>query len=199
MNFAEFQNKLKNCKFCKSVLKLNFEPRPLVWGNQNAKIVQISQAPSFHASSYGKPFSTSDNEPDASGKQLLKWYDVPREVFYNPDYFYITAIAHCFPGKNKGGDAAPPIKCAELWLWKELSYLNPKLFLIVGRHASNFIYPGKDFTKLVFTNQNLLNKPAFVLPHPSPANKKWFKDHPEFERKRLKEIREAIKYVLKEE
>jgi uracil-DNA glycosylase family 4 len=197
MNFEDFQNQIRNCKYCKEILKLNFEPKPLVWGNQNARIVQISQAPSLHASISGRPFSKDENTPDASGKQLLKWYDIPKEIFYNPDYFYLTAVAHCFPGKNKEGDAAPPIECVKPWLWKELSYLNPKLFLIVGKYAANFIYPGKDFTELVFTNQTLLNKPAFVLPHPSPANKKWLKDHPEFERKRLKDIRDAIRNALK--
>ncbi|MEM5879638.1 MAG: uracil-DNA glycosylase family protein [Candidatus Aenigmatarchaeota archaeon] len=196
MKLKEFQEKLRSCKYCKKILKMNFEPKPLVWGNQNAKIAQISQAPSFHTSIWGKPFSKDENTPDASGKQLLKWYDVPKEIFYNPDYFYITAVAHCFPGKNKGGDAAPPIECAKLWLWKELSYLNPKLFLILGRHAANFIFPNKNFVELVFTNQELLGKPAFVLPHPSPANKKWLKEHPRFEKNRLKEIRFAIHNAL---
>jgi uracil-DNA glycosylase len=50
MSFEEFQEKLKNCKYCKEELHLSFEPRPLIWGNQKAKIVQISQAPSLHAS-----------------------------------------------------------------------------------------------------------------------------------------------------
>jgi uracil-DNA glycosylase family 4 len=197
MNFEEFQEKLRNCRYCKEKLHLSFEPKPLVWGNQKAKIVQISQAPSLHASIFGRPFSRDEDMPDASGKQLLKWYDISKEVFYNPNIFYITAVAHCFPGKNKSGDAKPPTECAKKWLWQELSYLNPKLFLVIGRYAADFIFPGKNFTELVFTNQTLLSKPAFVLPHPSPANKKWLKDHPEFERKRLKEIRIAIHKIIK--
>jgi len=192
MDFEEFQNELRKCRYCKDVLGLNFEPKPLVWGNKNAKIVQISQAPSLRASIFGRPFSKSETEPDASGKRLLEWYDIPKNVFWNPNIFYITAVAHCFPGKDKSGDAKPPIICAKLWLWKELSYLNPKLFLVIGVYASNFIFPNKNFTELVFTDQTLLNKPCFVLPHPSPANKKWFKEHPEFERKRIVKIRAAI-------
>lgn len=38
--------------------------------------------------------------------------------------------------------------------------------------------------------------PAFVLPHPSPLNVKWFLDHPEFERVRVKEIESAVHQVL---
>jgi uracil-DNA glycosylase family 4 len=197
MSFEEFQEKLKSCKYCKEELHLSFEPRPLVWGNQKAKIVQISQAPSLHASVLGKPFSKDENTPDASGKQLLKWYDIPKDVFYDPNIFYITAVAHCFPGKNKSGDAKPPIECTKKWLWQELSYLSPKLFLVVDRYAADFIFLNKNFTELVFTNQTLLSKLALVLPHPSPANKKWLKEHPEFERKRLKEIRATIHNVIK--
>lgn len=196
MDFIEFQENLKKCKYCKEVLKLGFEPKPIVCGSQKAKIVQISQAPSLSASISNRIFSKDENTPDASGKQLVKWYDIPKEIFYNPNIFYITAVAHCFPGKNKGGDVKPPVECANRWLWQELSYLNPEIFLIVGGYAANFIFPKKNFTKLVFTNQILLNKLAFVLPHPSPANKKWFKEHPEFERGRLKEVRATIHHIL---
>jgi uracil-DNA glycosylase len=119
MSFEKFQKKLKDCKYYKEVLHLSFEPRPLVWGNRKSKIVQISQAPSLHASILGRPFSKDENTPDASGKQLLKWYDIPKDVFYNPKIFYITAVAHCFPGKNKSGDAKPPIECAKKWLWQD--------------------------------------------------------------------------------
>lgn len=197
MDFKTFQNKLKKCKYCKNVLKLKFEPKPIVFGNQNAKIVQISQAPSLSVSKCGKPFSKNGNNPDRSGEQLLKWYDIPKEVFYNPDIFYITAIAHCYPGRGKSGDLKPPIECAKLWLWKELSYLNPNLFIIVGRYACNFIFPRNNFSELIFKNLRLFNKPAIVLPHPSPANKKWLKEHPEFKRKRLKEIRRLIHVAVK--
>jgi uracil-DNA glycosylase family 4 len=197
MKFEEFQIELKKCRYCQKVFGYNLKPKPLVWGNQKAKIVQISQTPSLHAAVLGKPFSKDENTPDASGKQLLKWYDIPKEMFYNPDLFYITAVAHCFPGKNRGGDARPPLACAKKWLWQEISYLNPELFLIVGRYAANFIFPGKEFAELVFKDQTLLGKPAFVLPHPSPANKKWLKDHPDFERKGLNKIRDKIKQILK--
>jgi uracil-DNA glycosylase family 4 len=187
MKFEEFQMELKKCRYCQKVLGYDFKPKPLVWGNQKAKIVQISQVPSLHAAVLGKPFSKDENTPDASAK----------EMFYNPDLFYITAVAHCFPGKNRGGDARPPIACAKKWLWQEISYLNLELFLIVGRYAANFIFPGKEFAELIFRDQTLLGKLAFVLPHPSPANKKWLKDHPDFERKRLNKIRDKIKQILK--
>ena len=41
-------------------------------------------------------------------------------------------------------------------------------------------------------------KKTIVLPHPSPLNKKWIKDHPQFLQKRIHEIRNTIWDILKE-
>ena len=75
------------------------------WGNQGAKIVSISQAPSVSAIRNQKPFS------DKSGERLRnEWYKISDEVFYNPDNFYFTAIGMYFPGKDeKGGDKKPSL------------------------------------------------------------------------------------------
>lgn len=85
-----------------------------------------------------------------------------------------------------------PLVCAEKWLKQELSFLDPMLYIIIGRHSANFFFPSRKFTKLVFENLVVNNKQTFVLPHPSPANKKWFKDNPTFESVRLQSIREAV-------
>ncbi len=52
-----------------------------------------------------------------------------------------------------------------------------------------------DENNLIYINGKL----AIVLPHPSPLNIKWFKDHPEFMEKRIFEIRKIINKVLEEE
>lgn len=71
-----------------------------------------------------------------------------------------------------------------------------KLLVIVGAKAVKFLFPKENFEELIFMNNQINNKPAIVLPHPSPLNIKWFKDHPIFEEKRLPEIREIIWSVL---
>jgi len=188
--FSEFRNKLLKCRYCKD--KFGFEPNPIVRGNQCAKIVQISQAPSKNAHKIGKPFD------DMSGKKLREWYEVPDDIFYNPDLFYITSIAHCFPGKNKkGGDRDPPLICAEKWLFKELSFVKNDIYLIIGRTAAKFLFPRKNYYDLIFNDQKLNKKPAFILPHPSPLNIKWFKDNPDFLTKRLPKIRKIIHETIK--
>lgn len=187
----ELRNKIKDCRCCQSIF--GFEPNPLFWGDQDAKVVQISQAPSSTAHRGGKVWV------DKGGERLkYRWYQISDEQFYNSKNFYITALAHCYPGKTKFGDKNPPNICAKKWLAKELEVLTPKLFVVIGGLAAGFLFPDRNFTKLIFNNQTLRGKLCFVLPHPSPQNIKWLKDHPTFETTRLPQIRRYIHKVLGE-
>ena len=189
-SFLNLRRQILRSRYCKD--EFGFKPRPIFWGNHDARIVHISQAPSWNTHQAQRPFS------DKSGEKLRKqWYRVSDEEFYNPNLFYITAIAHCYPGKNKsGGDKKPPKICAEKWLKKELKLLNPQLFLILGNYAANFFFPKRKLSELVFEDLKINNIPCFVLPHPSPQNIKWYKDHPEFEKERLPSIRKGIRRII---
>lgn len=192
--FSFVKKGIKSCRKCKELF--GFEPKPVVWGNENAKIVQISQAPSKSASDSGRPF-TKGSSSDKSGEILIhEWYGIDKETFYDENVFYITAIGHCYPGKDKNGDRKPPKICADTWLKKELKYLQPELYIVIGRYAAGYLFPKKNFNDLVFSDQKLNNRLAMVLPHPSPANKKWFKDNPEFLTKRLPEIRKHVNKIV---
>ena len=182
---------LMNCRLCQE--KFGFEPHPVVFGNMNAKIVQISQAPSATVDRTRKPFT------DISGKRLkYDWYKIDDLVFYNPDNFYIVSLAHCYPGKNSSGnDRLPPKECFNKWVSKELEFINNKLYVIIGAKAAKVFFPNDNFNDLVFENNSINGKMAIVLPHPSPLNIKWFKDHPEFMERRIFEVRNIINEVLK--
>lgn len=189
----EFENLIKDLKKCKTCKKkFGFVPHPIFLGSINSKIVQISQAPSATVHKTLKPFT------DQSGKKLkYEWYKISDETFYNPDNFYIAALAHCYPGKdNKGNDKMPPKICYETWLKNELKYIDNKLYIIIGSKSAKVFFPTENFNDLIFKNNYLNDKLAIVLPHPSPLNIKWFKDHPEFLEKRLLEIRKIIYEIL---
>lgn len=162
------------------------------WGNQKAKIVSIGQAPSISGIKNQKPFS------DKSGDKLRNsWYQISEEEFYNPDNFYFTALGMYYPGKGKkGGDKKPDLKYTRRFLKAELEFLQPKLFILVGAMAAEFFFPEKDFLTLIMSDQTMMATKTLVLPHPSPLNIKWFKDHPEFEKKRLPIVRKAIHVTL---
>lgn len=190
MSFDELKKQIYDCRICQTAF--GFEPHPVVFGNQNSKIVQISQAPSASVHITRKSFT------DQSGKKLkYEWYQISDKDFYNENNFYIAALAHCFPGKTKnGGDRLPPKVCYDKWLKKEISLINNDLYIIIGAKAANVFFPDEKYDELIFKDNVLNGKKALVLPHPSPLNIKWFKDNPEFNENRIYEIRKTIREVL---
>ena len=189
--FNELISNLKKCRLCEK--KFGFEPHPVILGNANSKIVQISQAPSATVHETLKPFT------DQSGKKLkYEWYQISDEDFYNPNNFYIAALAHCYPGKDKNGnDRMPPKACYETWIKKELELINNEIYVVIGAKAAKTFFPNDNFNDLIFKDNYINGKLAIVLPHPSPLNIKWFKDHPKFLQDRIIEIRKEIKTILK--
>ncbi len=189
-NLISIQKQILKCDTCKEYF--GFKPNPIVMGSSNSKIVQISQAPSANIHETRRPFT------DQSGKKLkYEWYQITDEDFYDEENFYITALAHCFPGKSKnGGDKLPPSICYKKWIKQELDLINNKLYIIVGAKAAHVFFPEEKYEELIFKNNVLNGKKAIVLPHPSPLNIKWFKDNPRFYDERLKEIRKIIRETL---
>ncbi len=184
------QNQISQCRLCQDTF--GFEPRPIILGKSNAKIMQISQAPSKRVHETGRPFN------DASGRKLRKeWYHISDETFYNPDNFYIVSMAHCYPGKASGaGDRRPPKICSQQWLLKEMDLINNEIYIIIGGIAAEFFFPGEKITTLAFEDKQINGKPAYILPHPSPLNMKWFKDYPEFTAQRILKIQQEVHKVL---
>ena len=185
VSFSRLVAGIRACRACRGLF--GFEPRPVVWGGPDARVFQVSQAPSLAVHNSGRPFA------DASGRTLRAWYRVDEETFYDPANFYITAAAHCFPGRTPAGaDRRPPAACAERWLRREIEAVDHLVVVLVGRFAANAFFPGEPFERLVSADLSLAGRPCFALPHPSPLNAKWRKDHPAFERERLPALRAAL-------
>lgn len=186
----KLQAQLRACRHCEGML----EPRPVVHGNPGAPILQVSQAPGRKVHETGIPFN------DASGRRLRQdWFRIDDAQFYDPDLFYITSMGHCYPGKGKTGDKKPPRCCFDMWTRREIE-LKPgtRMMLVIGREAASRLFPKREFTELVFQDQEYDGIPCYVLPHPSPLNVRWFRMHPEFETQRLPVIREKLHQVLRE-
>lgn len=189
--FRQFVRSLKACRRCRD--SFGFEPAPIQWGEQDARILVISQAPGERVHRLGRPFA------DLSGKKLRQqWFLVSEEQFYNPHLFYFSMAGHCFPGKNaRGTDRKPPKCCWTLWGERELRLLKTcRLILVIGKEAANRIFPGRTLDELVFSDLELNGKPCFVLPHPSPLNYRWPKAHPQFEQDVLPRVQKAVYRAL---
>lgn len=189
--FEQLKYEIQTCRVCAA--QFSHEPKPIFQGMPSAKIMQISQAPSKKVMESGLPFH------DMSGKKLKQeWYEISDEVFYQPEMFYISSIARCFPGRNQRNHDLPPVKaCAQRFLNRELELVHPQLYLIIGSYAARYLF-GREQTleELIFHDQELMGKKAYVLPHPSPLNQKWLRDHPEFEQQRMPEIRSVLHKCL---
>ncbi|MFQ6793199.1 uracil-DNA glycosylase family protein [Thomasclavelia sp.] len=184
-DFEKLLKQIKQCNICQETFEHGVAP--VVWGNKNAKIMQISQAPSLKVHQLGRPFS------DQSGKKLRQWYQIDEAIFYNQDNFYITSLAHCYPGKAKnGGDKKPPKICYQQWLFKEMELVNNQIYIIIGSYAAKVFFPDQKLDDLVFNDQVINGKLTYVLPHPSPLNRSWIKKHPEFDR-RMANIASVVK------
>ncbi len=165
---------------------------PLQWGNVNARIVLVSQAPSQKAILNQKPFT------DASGRRLRRdWLMVEDRVFWDPNIFYFTAVSLAFPGRNHcGADMKPSIQSAKIWLNRELYLLRPEIFIIVGSVPAGFFYPGIPFKDLISRDQTLLERMTVVLPHPSPRNRFWLNHNEELIGLRLMTIRHYVHQAI---
>lgn len=190
VDFNELEALVKKCEHCKE--KFGFNPHPVFWGEKKSKIMQISQAPSNTVHEKMKPFT------DMSGKTLkYEWYQISDEEFYDTKNFFIGAMAHCYPGKDsRGNDKAPPKVCFDKWILKEVELVDNEIYIIIGAKAAKAFFPDIPFEELVFNNQEINNKLAIVLPHPSPLNKKWLRDHPLFMEKRIVEVRKIVKSII---
>ena len=185
-------SEIRGCEVCKAHLPL--EPRPIVAGSKNSKIIVIGQAPGRKAHVENKPWD------DPSGKKLREWLGVTDEEFYNPDNFGIIPMGFCYPGKGKSGDLPPRKECAPLWhprVWEE--FKNVKLILLIGKYAQD-LYLGKqakkNLTENVLHYEEYLPK-YFLLPHPSPVNRFWRSKNPWFEEDVVGELQGLVAKILK--
>lgn len=187
--FDALMRGIRACRDCEE--KFGFTPHPVVHGSARSKIFALGQAPSSRGHASGKPYD------DDSGKKLRQWLDIPAHAFYDENSFFFTAMAHCYPGKAKGGgDKTPPARCAKKWLPREMALVDNRLYLLIGGIAAKYFFPKESFSTLVFRDMRLNDKPALILPHPSPLNIKWFKDNPAFMENRLPQIRAQVHRAL---
>lgn len=183
--------KIRDCEVCKEHLPL--EPRPIIRGTAQSKIILVSQAPGKKAHDQNLAWE------DSSGKKLREWLGVTDEVFFNPDNFAVLPMGFCYPGKGKTGDLPPRRECAPLWhskVWEQFE--NVKLILLIGKYAQDQ-YLGKlakkNLTENIENYEEFLPK-FFPLPHPSPVNHFWRRKNPWFEEEVVGEIQRLIKNII---
>lgn len=193
------QTSLRKCSACEQM-----QGKPVVGEPALSPVLLIGQAPGDKEIVIHKPFAWT------AGKTLFKWFN---QIGLDEENFrqlvYMAAVCRCFPGKNpKGGDRVPDereIKSCSKWLTKEVSLLQPKLVIPVGKLAINQILDIKKLDEVIGNKVKVdvygYKTDVIPLPHPSGAST-WHRKEPGITllHKALKKIRlhPAWKQLLKE-
>lgn len=179
-DLASLLAEIRKCRVCETAEKpLPHKARPVVIGNENARIRIIGQAPGTRVHASGIPFD------DPSGDRLRDWLGVDKMVFYDENFLAITPMGFCFPGLDaKGGDLPPRKECAPLWQDNlTTAFPNIQLTLLVGQYAQKQ-YLGKtrqkNLTETV-RHWRVYGPDVIPLPHPSWRNNVWIKKNIWFE------------------
>lgn len=194
MNSAKLNKllgKVRACRECESALPLG--PNPILRAGRTARILITGQAPGTKVHQTGIPWN------DPSGDRLRDWLQIDRELFYDERKIAIIPMGFCYPGKGKSGDLPPRRECAPLWHERLLQQLpDLQLQLLIGKYAQDY-YLGTRRMSLADTVKNYreyLPKGYFPLPHPSPRNIRWFRNHPWFESAVIPALREQVASIL---
>ncbi|MET0068069.1 MAG: uracil-DNA glycosylase family protein [Candidatus Thiodiazotropha sp.] len=169
------QRNLKACTACPQMIG------PVVSGNPVVSpVILVGQAPGDKEGPAGKPFAWT------AGKTLFNWFDtigLDESTFRNR--VYMAAVCRCFPGKKpKGGDRVPDAsEIAECrhWLDQEISLLQPRLIIPVGKLAILQFLQSERLVEVVgHTHRITLDQrqvDIIPLPHPSGAST-WHRTEP---------------------
>ncbi len=185
--------RVRSCRMCAG--NLPNAPKPVVRAAASARIQIVGQAPGRKVHETGIPWN------DPSGDLLREWLAVDRTTFYDARRIAIIPAGFCYPGRGPSGDAPPRPECAPQW-HPRLRALLPhlELTLLVGQYAQSY-YLGNRRKKTLADTVRAWREylpEFFPLPHPSPRNRNWLRNHAWFEREVLPELRARFRAALGE-
>jgi uracil-DNA glycosylase len=181
---------VRACRICEADLPLG--PHPVLRASSTARLLIVGQAPGTRVHATGIPWN------DPSGDRLRDWMRIDRDTFYDESLIAIVPMGFCYPGKGKSGDLPPRPECAAHWHGKLLAAMPAiELTLLVGKYAQDY-YLGSRRQSLAETVRHRTDHAPgfFPLPHPSPRNLRWFRDHPWFDQEVLPELRNRLATIL---
>ena len=130
------------CRLCPEKGYQSFS-RPIDRGNASKRFWLVGQAPGFTEGERKIAFAGQ------AGRKLMQWFaQVGLTEDQARDYFYLSAINKCYPGRASGGggDRNPgPVERAlcRPFLLQELALIRPKLVILVGSNAIKEVYGEK--------------------------------------------------------
>ncbi|MGC8870818.1 MAG: uracil-DNA glycosylase [Brevinematia bacterium] len=127
---------MKKCKSCP--LHLSRKQAVPGYGNYNAKLMIIGEAPGREEDIQGKPFV------GRAGQLLTKLLE---EIGIKREEVYITNVVKCRPPENRV-PTPEEIKSCNHFLRRQLEIINPKIVLLLGSTASKAFLGEEKITKI---------------------------------------------------
>jgi uracil-DNA glycosylase len=191
--FERLLTEVRSCTICKA--HLPNPPRPVLRASPTATLLIVGQAPGRRVHESGIPWN------DPSGNLLREWLRLERDAFYDERRVAIIPVGFCYPGTGASGDLPPRPECAPRWHPKLRARLPAiRLTLLVGGYAIAY-YLGsrrrKTIAETVRARGEYLPE-FFPLPHPSPRNRLWLKNHTWFDCDVLPQLRRRVKACLRD-
>lgn len=132
-SFGTFADEIKNCVKCSNLAKTRTQV-VFGYGNENADVVVVGEAPGADEDIQGKPFV------GRAGKLLT---DILKAINFSRDEVFICNILKCRPPENRNPLPDEIANC-EPYLFKQLEMIKPKLILAVGTFAAQTLLKTKD-------------------------------------------------------
>lgn len=124
MTIAEIAQQVSVCTKCPlSVKRTHTVPGE---GNPNAELLFIGEGPGQKEDELGRPFV------GAAGKFLEEMLGT---IGLIRDDVFITNVVKCRPPANRDPEPNEVDTCTELFLYKQISLVAPKLIVTLGRHS----------------------------------------------------------------
>jgi len=139
-------------------------------GNIDASVMFVGEAPGYWEDVKGLPFV------GAAGKilnTLLEKIKLPRETVF------ITNVVKCRPPENRDPEPNEVKTCTSLYLNRQITLIQPKIIVTLGRHSTAYILSKTGFEKETIEGitqlrgrvyqTRFLNLPVRVIPMFHPA------------------------------
>ncbi|MCL1121537.1 uracil-DNA glycosylase family protein [Shewanella seohaensis] len=210
---------IRACQLCQAELPL--PAKPILQASSQARILIVGQAPGVKTHHKGIPFDDASGERLRAWLNVTReqFYDPALFAIVPMGFCFPGTIER---NGKKQGDKPPRPECAATWHAKLLALMPQiELVLVLGQYAIDYHLPRTpaiDTTDEALSSQAIVvstpqtNKKItvtqaieqwslywprlMVMPHPSPRNNLWLKQHPEFEREQLPTLQARIAGLL---
>lgn len=128
-------------------------------GNIESPVVFIGEAPGKNEDEQGVPFI-------GSAGQLLNL--ALEQIGWNREDVYITNVVKCRPPANRDPSPEEVAEHHDI-LERELNLINPRLIVLLGRHALHWFLPNEQISKIRGTAKRQSGKIYYSTYHPAAA------------------------------